>query len=161
MSMTLIIRTLLATALAAACATPAIAQGTHPVIERIDAQGLRTLVTGLGHEITNEAVTDEGQPVLTATTGSMNYLVAGTVCESGQCQGLLTELVFTNTPASLEVANQVNQTYAAIKLVVVDDDSVVFSRYDVLNGGTTLGALSTSVSTLLDIAASIVQTSGE
>ncbi|MFC4726468.1 YbjN domain-containing protein [Glycocaulis abyssi] len=159
--MTLIIRALLATAVVAVCATPALSQDTHPVIERIDAQGLRALVTGLGHDVTNEAVTEEGQPILTATTGNMNYMVAGTVCENGQCQGLLTELVFTNTPASLEIANQVNQTYAAIKLVVVDDDSVVFSRYDVLNGGTTLGALSTSVSTLLDIAASIVQTSDE
>lgn len=160
--MTMLIRAGLALAsICLAAAAPAAAQGTGPVIERIDAQGLRTLVTGLGHEITNETVTDQGQPLLTATTGTMNYLVAGTVCEDGQCQGMLTELVFTNTPATLEVANQVNQTYAAIKLVVLEGDSVVFSRYDVLNGGTTLGALSTSVSTLLEIAGSVVQAGGE
>lgn len=159
--MTMIARAALALAAVCLMAAPATARSMNPVIERIDAQGLRTLVTGLGHEITNEAVTDEGQPILTATTGNMNYLVAGTVCEGGQCQGLLTELVFTNTPATLEVANQVNQSYAAIKLVVLDGDTVVFSRYDVLNGGTTLGALSTSVSTLLEIAASIVETGGE
>jgi len=47
------------------------------------------------------------------------------------------------------------------KLVVLEGDSVVFSRYDVLNGGTTLGALSTSVSTLLEIAGSVVQAGGE
>ncbi|WP_439632496.1 YbjN domain-containing protein [Glycocaulis sp.] len=150
-------------ALASGCllAAPAGAQATGPVIEHIDAQGLRALVTGLGHEITNEAVSEEGQPIVTATTGTMNYLVAGTVCENGQCQGLLTELVFTNTPATLEIANHVNQSYAAIKLVVLDGDNVVFSRYDVLNGGTTLGALSTSVSTLLEIAGTIVQSNGE
>ncbi|AZU05402.1 hypothetical protein X907_2897 [Glycocaulis alkaliphilus] len=150
-------------ALASVCllAAPAGAQATGPVIERIDAQGLRALVTGLGHEITNEAVSEEGQPIVTATTGTMNYLVAGTVCENGQCQGLLTELVFTNTPATLDIANQVNQSYAAIKLVVLEDDNVVFSRYDVLNGGTTLGALSTSVSTLLEVAGAIVQSGGE
>ncbi|MGY6663043.1 MAG: YbjN domain-containing protein [Glycocaulis sp.] len=150
-------------ALASVCllAAPAGAQATGPVIEHIDAQGLRALVTGLGHEITNEAVSEEGQPIVTATTGTMNYLVAGTVCENGQCQGLLTELVFTNTPATLEIANHVNQSYAAIKLVVLDGDNVVFSRYDVLNGGTTLGALSTSVSTLLEIAGTIVQSNGE
>ncbi|WP_429912609.1 YbjN domain-containing protein [Glycocaulis sp.] len=159
--MTLITRTLLAATLVAACAAPALAQNTHPVIERIDAQGMHALVTGLGHEVTNETVTEGGQPILTATSGNMNYMVTGTACENGQCQGLLTELVFTNTPATAEIANQVNQTYAAIKLVVVDGDTVVFSRYDVLNGGTTLGALSSSVDTLLDIAASIVQTSNE
>jgi len=127
------------------------------VIERIDAQALRALVTGLGHEITTETVSEAGQPVVAASNGQVNYVVAGTVCEDGQCQGMLSELVFTDTPVTLEVVNQVNQNYAAIKIVAMDDDHVVFSRYDVINGGTTLGALSTSVVTLLEVSIVIVR----
>lgn len=139
--------------LALAAAAPAHSQ----VIERIDAAGLQAIAIGLGHQVTNTTMTDDGQPILTANSGRMNYLLAGTVCESGQCQGLLSEIIFNDTPVSLEVINQINQNYAAIKVVYLEGDSVVFSRYDVLNGGTTMGALSTSVSTLLEVAGAIVQ----
>lgn len=142
-------------------AASASAQSPGGVIDRIDAAGLRALVTGLGHEITNETVTDDGQPVVTANSGEINYLVAGTVCENGQCQGLLSELIFTNSSATLEVANALNQNYAAIKVVILEDNSVVFSRYDVVDGGTTLGALSVSVDTLLAIVGALVDGSEE
>lgn len=148
------------TAIIVFAACMAFAPASHAqeeVIERIDAQGLRALVAGLGHEITTETISETGQPVVAASDGQVNYLVAGTVCEDGQCQGMLSELVFTDTPVTLEVVNQVNQNYAAIKIVAMDDDSVVFSRYDVINGGTTLGALSTSVVTLLEISRLIVR----
>lgn len=142
-------------------AASAPAQSPGAVIDRIDAAGLRALVSALGDEITNEMVTDDGQPVITASSGDLNYLVAGTVCENGQCQGLLTELIFTNSSATLEVANDLNQNYAAIKVVILEDGSVVFSRYDVVDGGTTLGALSASVDTLLAIVGAVIEGSQE
>lgn len=140
---------------------PAGAQQNGGIIDRIDAQGLRALVEGLGHEITDEAVTEEGQPFVTARAGELNYLVAGTLCEDGQCQGLLSELMFTGSTVTLETANEANYSYAAVKVVVLEGEGVVFSRYDVLNGGTTLRGLMASVATLLEITATVVQDDSE
>ncbi|MGP1275864.1 MAG: YbjN domain-containing protein [Caulobacterales bacterium] len=142
-------------ALIVLCSGPG-AFARQEVIERIDGPGLRTLVTGLGHEITQDAVTDEGQPFLTARAGTLNYMVAGTACTEGQCQGMLTELLFTGTEATAETANAINESYAAIKMTVLENGNVVVSRYDVINGGTTAGALATSITTLLEITARLI-----
>lgn len=143
-------------ALAALCFVSTEASAQDRILRSVFQQELNEIVTAQGHAIVETA--SSGDPSVTARTPEgLIYLLFGTACNANGvagCQGVMMQVRYeTDERVNYERINQANFTYAAIATWWDREEGVVgFTRYVVLDGGTTFRNLQENLGVLLGVA---------
>lgn len=148
-----------ACALALAAAAPASAQDYAPerVKPSIVTADLAAVVGSLGHQVIEEGEGDEVL-VLAEDADQLRYILLGTACDMdgvAGCQGVLMQVQFDMPPATTyESVAAANLNFAALNVWVdMEQKSLGFTRYVVLDKGVTMANLRANVEVLLALVA--------
>lgn len=148
-----------ALALALAAAAPASAQDYVPerVKPSIVTADLAAVVGSLGHQVIEEGEGDEVL-VLAEDADQLRYILLGTACDMdgvAGCQGVLMQVQFDMPPATTyESVAAANLNFAALNVWVdMEQKSLGFTRYVVLDKGVTMANLRANVEVLLALVA--------
>lgn len=145
----------------AAMAVPAAAQDDDAdrVVTSVEQDALVAVVSSLGHQIKSQ-----GEPgnrfVAAEDEKGTTYILVGTACDANGvpgCQGIMMQVHYDLPPkTTLETLAAANLERAALTVWAdFDEKTLGFTRYQVLDGGVTLGNIRANVNVLLGLAVDV------
>ena len=123
---------------------------------------LKAVVSSLGHTVSAEG--DFGDTSLTVKTeDGFIYLLIGTACDANGvpgCQGIMMQVRYTLPEGvTYETVAKANLAQAALNTWVdFEDQTLGFTRYQVLDYGVTMANIRENVNVLLDVSAAAYET---
>jgi hypothetical protein len=114
---------------------------------------LAAVVGAVGHQVLEQSETDKVL-VLAESPSQIKYVLMGTACDTNGvagCQGVLMQAQFDLPPGTtLESVAQANLQYSALNVWVdIEQKSLGFNRYVVLDEGVTMANLRANVEVLM------------
>ncbi|WP_271067799.1 hypothetical protein [Caulobacter sp. NIBR1757] len=97
---------------------------------------MKTLAQGMGLTVTQDAILDNGDPVLAVRSAAGTaFVIQGAACESARCRGAtLMAFVTYDTPAKAQEALK-RLDFAAVQVRADEPKVLTLSRYVVFDGG--------------------------